>query len=203
MEKNRIILSDTKKMESVSKHIELVIIGGSAGSLTVLLDFLKSLEEPITFSVVIVIHRKASSSNVLSLLLQQVSAIVVEEIDDKMEIKPNHIYLVPADFHVLFENKCNFALDRSEKLNYSRPSIDIAFRSAAEVYKEELLAILLSGANSDGVDGLKYVKLNGGKIWIQDPKTAEVDYMPKIAVENVDYDAVMSPEDMVLKLNQL
>ena len=181
----------------------LVIIGGSAGSLSVILNCLKNLRETIGFSIVIVVHRKATTSNVLPILLQQTSPIRLMEIEDKMEVEDNCIYLAPADFHLLFEDDYVMSLDRSEKFNYSRPSIDVTFRSAAEVFRENVTGILLSGANSDGVEGLMYIKRYGGKVWIQNPLTAEVDFMPKVALENVDYDLVITPEGLADHVNQL
>ncbi|WP_312765544.1 chemotaxis protein CheB [Epilithonimonas sp.] len=190
-------------MEESGFNIELVIIGGSAGSLPVILNMLKNLNEPIKFAIVIVIHRKASGLNILPALLQQVSDIRVTEIDDKAEIENNNIYLAPADFHLFFDDKKTMSLDRSEKLNFSRPSIDVSFNSAGEIFGENLLAILLSGANSDGVQGLKFIKKMGGRIWIQDPETAEVNYMPKMAMEIIKYDEIITPEDLPIKLNRL
>lgn len=78
-------------------------------------------------------------------------------------ILKNKIYIVPADYHLLFENKKTMSLDSSEKMNYSRPSIDVTFKSAAEVYGKTLVGILLSGANADGVEGLSYIKKITGK----------------------------------------
>jgi two-component system chemotaxis response regulator CheB len=97
----------------------------------------------------------------------------------------------------------NISLDRSEKLHFSRPSIDISFGSASDVYGDRLLAVLLSGANSDGVDGLTYVKKNGGRVWIQNPETAEVDYMPRQAADKVKYDLLITPQNLPEFINQL
>ena len=130
---------------------ELVIIGGSAGSLKVILEMIKKLNDKISVPVLLVLHRKAHSTNILQALLQQLSPLDVVEIDDKTEIENNKIYITPADYHVLFEDKKIMSLDSSEKMNYSRPSIDVTFKSAAEIYGENLVGVLLSGANADGV----------------------------------------------------
>jgi len=182
---------------------ELVVIGGSAGSLKVILEMIKKLNDRITIPVLLVLHRKAHSTNILQALLQQLSPLDVIEIDDKTEIENNKIYITPADYHLLFENKKIMSLDSSEKMNYSRPSIDVTFKSAAEIYGEHLIGVLLSGANADGVEGLTYIKKNGGKVWIQDPETAEVDYMPRHAMEAVLYDKIIKPENLPEYINQL
>ncbi|WP_139785389.1 chemotaxis protein CheB [Chryseobacterium phocaeense] len=190
-------------MEAKKTDTELVVIGGSAGSLQVILEMLKKLKTELHFPIVLVVHRKASSTNILQTLLQQFVAMEVIEIDDKTEIENSKVYIVPADYHLLFENKKMMSLDFSEKMNYSRPSIDVTFNSAAEVYGEKLVGILLSGANADGVEGLGCIKKNKGKVWIQEPGTAEVDYMPRHAVEEVSYDLIITPDNLADHINQL
>jgi two-component system, chemotaxis family, protein-glutamate methylesterase/glutaminase len=190
-------------METKFNTTELVLIGGSAGSLQVILEFIKNLNRKVSFPIVLVLHRKAHSNNVLQVLLQQFTDSEVVEIDDKTEIMPNKIYIAPADYHLLFENKKTMSLDGSEKMNYSRPSIDVTFKSGAEVFGKNLLGILLSGANADGVEGLLYIKKNNGKVWIQNPDTVEVDYMPRQAAERVAYDLLISPQDLAEQINLL
>lgn len=175
---------------------ELLLIGGSAGSLHVIMEMLKNIDFSLDFPIVIVVHRKPYSTSILPVLLQQFTDIEVVEIEDKTDLKNNKIYIAPADYHLLFENTKTVSLDSSEKMNYSRPSIDVAFRSAAEIFGSKMIAVLLSGANSDGVEGLKYIKNNGGKIWIQDPETAEVDYMPRMALEEIECDLIFNPNQL-------
>ncbi|MDC8103481.1 chemotaxis protein CheB [Chryseobacterium sp. PTM-20240506] len=190
-------------MKEIEENIELIVIGGSAGSLEVILDMVKKLDHKISFPIILVVHRKSQSVSILPTLLQQFSSIEVTEIEDKTEINNNQIYIVPADYHLLFESKELVSLDSSEKMNYSRPSIDVTFKSASEIYGKSLVGILLSGANADGVEGLQYIKKNHGRVWIQDPDTAEVNYMPRHAVEGVSYDLIITPENLAECINQL
>jgi two-component system chemotaxis response regulator CheB len=97
------------------------------------------------------------------------SGLHVKEIEDKTLLKAGRIHVAPADYHLLFEKDQSLALDVSEKVQYSRPSIDIAFESAAEAFGQKVIAVLLSGANSDGTDGLLAVKKQGGIVVIQSP----------------------------------
>ncbi|MCY0968591.1 chemotaxis protein CheB [Chryseobacterium wangxinyae] len=186
-----------------SEKTELVVIGGSAGSLQVILSMIKNLNENLGFPVLLVVHRKAYSTSILPTLLQQFTSMEVIEIEDKTEIFKNKIYIVPADYHLLFEDKKTVSLDSSEKMNYSRPSIDVTFKSAAETFGEHLVGVLLSGANADGVEGLNYIKKNNGKVWIQDPDTAEVDYMPRQATVRVEYDLLIEQKNLAEYVNNL
>lgn len=179
---------------SIPKNV--ILIGGSAGSLDVLLQVLPELGTLNAIAMVIVLHRRNSDDRVLEELLRMKSGLTVVEIEDKTPLLPGHVYVAPADYHLLFETNSTFSLDVSEKIHYSRPSIDVAFESAAEVCGEKLVAILLSGANSDGTDGLLSVKRNGGVVIVQSPKTADVPFMPEFALRHVDADYTYTPAEM-------
>lgn len=185
------------------KKTEIFIIGGSAGSLTVLLEILPQLNPDISFPIVIILHRKPHPDSVLNILLSNYTKLEVSEVEDKMTLKGKSIYIVPPDYHLLFENKQMVSLDSSEKLNYSRPSIDVTFQSVAQVFKESAAALLLSGANADGVEGLEYIKQYKGITLVQEPETAEVAYMPKQATLKVEIDHVLRPDQMAGFINQL
>lgn len=179
------------------------IIGGSAGSLDVLLKVLPNIDAAINFPIVIVIHRKHGADSLLPDLLSGRTKLKVKEVDEKEKLRAGFIYIAPSDYHLLIERDKSFSLDYSEKVNYSRPSIDVTFQTAAEVYREGLVCLLLSGSNSDGVNGLKSVKEWGGLAVIQDPATAQVAYMPAQAQLNVEIDRVLRPEDMGEFINLL
>ena len=179
------------------------IIGGSAGSLDVLLRVLPLLSPALSFPIIIVIHRKHGTDSLLPELLSGRTKLRVKEIDEKEEIMAGTIYIAPSDYHTLIEQDRSFSLDYSEKVNYSRPAIDVTFQTAAEVYQERLVCLLLSGSNADGVNGLKSVKSWGGTAVIQDPATAQVAYMPEQASIHVKIDYTLHIEDMAEFINLL
>lgn len=160
----------------------LIAIGGSAGSLQVLLDLFEGIDDNFPIPFLIVLHRNNRFDSSLEQLLSYKTNIPVTEIEDKDSIQQNHIYICPPDYHVLIEKEKIFSLDCSEKVNYSRPSIDVVFKSAADIYGDKLVCILLSGANADGADGLRYAAAKGATTVVQDPKTATVSYMPEQAL---------------------
>ncbi len=182
---------------------EALIIGGSAGSLDVLLRVLPAINPLLSFPMVIVIHRKHDADSLLPELLSSRTVLNVKEVDEKEPILPGNIYIAPSDYHLLIEQDRTFSLDYSEKINYSRPAIDVTFQTAAEVYKEGLVCLLLSGSNSDGVEGLQSVKDWGGKVIVQDPKSAQVPYMPAQAEKLVKIDYVLPIETMAEFINLL
>lgn len=183
------------------KNCDALIIGGSAGSLDVLLKIFPSLGIGLSFPVIVVLHRLPGADYLLTDLLTSKTKLIVKEAEEKVAIRAGTIYLAPSDYHLLIENNRTFSLDYSEKVNYSRPSIDVAFQSAAEVYKSNLVALLLSGANADGAEGLKMVKQYGGLAAIQNPQSAAVSYMPAHAEMNVELDAILQVEEMAFYIN--
>ncbi|MFL9482275.1 chemotaxis protein CheB [Chitinophagaceae bacterium LWZ2-11] len=137
-------------LENASKF-DLIIIGGSAGSLNIIEEILAALPSTFEIPIIIIIHRMR---NVLSEMDKLLSVGTgnkkVIEPEDKTPLKSNYIYLAPQNYHLLIEEDRTLSLDYSEQINFSRPSIDVSFESAAKVFKNKLLAILLSGANKDG-----------------------------------------------------
>lgn len=192
MEKNNII-TDCK----------VLIIGGSAGSLSVLLQILPKALKLNDFAIVIVVHRKSTDDQTLEDLIQLKSNIKVKPVEDKVPLMPGFVYIAPSNYHLLFEKNQTLSLDTSEKINYSRPSIDVSFESAAEAYGNSLVAILLSGSNSDGTNGLKVIKDFGGTIVVQNPLSAEMPFMPNNAILYTNPDFILNREEMLDFINSI
>lgn len=181
----------------------LLLIGGSAGSLEVLIKALPRLQPLNHLSMVIVLHRAHTEDSLLEELIALKTNIPVEDIEDKTLLQPGRIYIAPADYHLLFEKSGELSLDVSEKVHYSRPSIDVVFQSAAYAYGSGITALLLSGANADGTDGLKAVKAAGGSVGIQDPATADISFMPQHALGVIEPDKIFTPDDLPQIINNL
>lgn len=178
---------------------KVVIIGGSAGSLNALMLILPELPPLKDFAIVMVVHRKSTDDQTLEELIALKSSIPVKPVEDKVPLVPGFVYVAPSNYHLLFEKDGFLALDTSEKINYSRPSIDVSFESAAEVYGPALVGILLSGSNSDGTVGLRAIQAAGGKIVIQNPESADMPFMPNNAILNTTPDFILNTHQ-ILKL---
>jgi two-component system, chemotaxis family, protein-glutamate methylesterase/glutaminase len=180
----------------------VLVIGGSAGSLMVVIEILKTLTKDMDLAVLIVMHRKSADDSVLIEVLGSKCSLEVKEAEDKDDIKAGMVFVAPSDYHVLIEQEGYLTLDDSEKVNFSRPSIDVTFESAADVYGRSLVGVLLSGANADGALGLMMIKQRGGAVVIQDARSAEVPFMPQEALLRVEPDMLLS-SDNVGKLRAL
>ncbi|MFC0777491.1 chemotaxis protein CheB [Flavobacterium sp. HJSW_4] len=184
-------------------NCKAVIIGGSAGSLQALLQILPFVEKPVSFAIIIVVHRKNSDEQTLEDLIALKSQIIVKEVEDKVKLEPGFIYIAPSNYHLLFEKNETLSLDTSEKINYSRPSIDVSFESAAEIYGNHLIGILLSGSNSDGTIGLRAIQANGGISVVQNPLSADMPFMPNNAILHTTPDFVLTTDEILQFIKEI
>lgn len=168
--------------KEIAQTPALVVIGGSSGSLDALMLVLPRLSPGLAFPIVIVLHRSNTSDQALTELFASKTTLPVKEADEKDILLPGHIYIAPPDYHLLVEADGTLSLDMGEKVNYSRPSIDVTVTSAAIAYRQKLTAILLSGANADGVAGMQCVQEYRGTNIIQDPREAPMPFMPGQAI---------------------
>jgi two-component system chemotaxis response regulator CheB len=187
---------------SINNKYRLLIIGGSAGSLEVLIQLLPSIRQDLGVAIVIILHRKNVESYLTDLLSEKASW-PVKEAEEKEPILPGMIYLAPPDYHLLIEKDETFSLDYSEKVHYSRPAIDVTFEAAAEVYGFSSIGVLLSGANADGTEGIIKIKEAGGLTIVQDPAEATVSYMPQQAIKSLEVDYILNTKQMIDVINNL
>lgn len=167
---------------------ELIVIGTSWGGLQAIEILLSGLPKDFPLAIAIAQHRQRNAGELLCDLLQRHSVLPVLEVEDKVAIAPRHVYLAPADYHLLVEPG-NFALSIEAPVMYSRPSIDLLFESAADAYTDRAIGVILTGANKDGAQGLATLKRRGGLAIVQEPSEAESSSMPTaaIAATQVDY----------------
>lgn len=182
---------------------DLVVIGGSAGGIEVLKLLLAALPARFAPAMMIVTHLPGDSPSYLVPALAPCCPLPVLEPDAGELILPGRVHVAPAGYHMLVEVDRTVALSTDAAVRFSRPSIDVLFESAAEVYGERLLAILLSGANDDGAHGLERVRAFGGTAWVQEPDSAGSPEMPRAAIERGAADAIYHPETLAKRLAAL
>lgn len=179
-----------------------VVIGGSAGSLEVLRPVVRELPRELACPVVIVIHLPSHSSGLAELLGADTS-LRVKQAEDKEPIAAGTIYIAPPSYHLLIESHGAFALSVDSPVHFSRPSIDVLFETACDVYGAKLIGILLSGASEDGAAGLQEIHAAGGTTIVQSPLSAEVAIMPAAALALFEPTYVWSPNDIASGLTKL
>ncbi len=176
---------------------KVVVIGGSAGSIKVMKIILERLVVNEESAVLICLHRlQTDNSSGLRDVLQYSTDTPVIEPQDREAIQGGNIYLAPPSVHLLVEPDLCFSLSASPLVQYSRPSIDVLFMSAAEVFQESMTGILVTGANRDGAYGMKIIKEGGGKAVVQEPSDCFIDTMPKAAMALTEVDYVLNAADI-------
>jgi two-component system chemotaxis response regulator CheB len=185
------------------KKYKAVVVGVSAGGMAALTKLLSALAGDFPLPVIIVQHLHPHQGDFHLHYFNEKSAVIVKEADEKEKILPGYVYFAPPNYHLLIEEDESFSLSSDAKVNFSRPSVDVLFESAADVYSSGLIGIILTGANNDGAHGLSLIKKNGGLTIVQDPLTAESPFMPQAAIETADADYILSLEeigDLLIKL---
>lgn len=179
-------------MNSGYKKYKAIVIGTSAGGLFVLSTLLQQLPADYPIPVIIVQHRAKDQKNLLEEVLQTKCKIKIRQADEKEKIKSGNVYIAPPDYHLLIESDFTLSLSSDELVRYSRPSIDVLFQSAAIVFRDELIGIILSGASNDGSAGMETIAKYGGLTIAQDPVEAEYAYMPKAAIDTKKVNQILT-----------
>ncbi len=185
------------------KRYDAVVIGASAGGLNALKTIFLGLDRTFNLPVIIVQHISPDSDNYLIHILNDLKIISVKEADEKEAPRAGMAYIAPPNYHLLIESDHLFTLTVDERVNYARPSIDVLFETAAEAWRDRLIGIILTGANSDGSKGLKRIKELGGLVIVQNPDTAEADSMPRAAILATTVDHVLPLDEIAPMLNEL
>lgn len=177
----------------IKKEYDAIVIGASAGGLYAMISILQPLPANYPLPIMVVQHRAKDERSLLEEVLQQKCLIRIKQADEKEEIKPGIVYIAPPNYHLLIENNGTFSLSYDVPVNYSRPSIDVLFETAADVFKERLLGIILTGANKDGAAGIKKIRTLGGVTIAQDPETADYREMPQAAINTGAIQHILTP----------
>lgn len=182
------------------RRFDVVVIGASAGGVEAVGMLLTALPQSFAAPIAVVIHVPPGNDDLLARALAPRCALPLLEASDKQPVEPGTVYVAPAGYHLLVEPSGTFALSLDEPVNFARPSIDVLFESAGHAYRDRVLAIVLTGANADGAEGLRVVRGFGGAAWVQDPESATAAAMPSAAIERAGADRIMALDDMARAL---
>lgn len=183
--------------------ISAIVVGASAGGVEALGVVLPALRRDAGVSVFVVVHLPRERPSRLAEIFSTKCGLTVLEADDKEPALPGTIYFAPPDYHLLIDPGPQISLSADELVHYSRPSIDVLFESAADIFRERLLGIVLTGANDDGAAGLAAVARTGGTTWVQAPHTAAATAMPTAALKAAPDSAALALPAMAAVLRQM
>lgn len=183
--------SDDGMADKTPKQYEAIVVGTSAGGFQALTAILERLPKNYSIPIIIVQHRAKDSMHLFEEVLQRRCPILVKQADEKEKIVEGTAYVAPPDYHLLVESDRTFSLSTEPPVQFSRPSIDVLFESAAIVYREKLIGIILTGSNHDGASGIATVSNLGGLTIAQDPAQAEYSLMTVAAINTKKVKHVM------------
>lgn len=183
--------------------IEAVVIGASAGAIDALSEILPELPEQFSLPVIVVVHLREDRNSALVDLFRQRCRVEVCEAEDKMPLSAGVVYFAPPDYHLLIDVERWLALSVDPPVQFSRPSIDVLFQSAADVFGAGLVGVVLSGANSDGARGLRSIVDAHGTALVQDPAEAYAPLMPQAAIDACPEARRLSLKQIATYLNEL
>lgn len=173
-------------------RVDAVVIGASAGGVEALGHILPGLPRALPVPVAVVLHLPQRRPSLLVNVFAPKCQCAVREAQDKEPLIPGTVYFAPPDYHLLVDHGPQLALSADPEVNYSRPSIDVLFESASDVYRDRLAAVVLSGANNDGAAGARTVQRSGGVVIVQAPDTAQTRAMVDATMAAVRPDWVLT-----------
>lgn len=183
--------------------VEAVVIGTSAGGLAALSVLVAGLEATFRLPLLVVQHIPSGVPTQLAEIFQRKTGLHVKEADEKEAVRGGTLYFAAPGYHLLVEQDTSLSLSQDDSVHFSRPSIDVLFESAADAWGERVAGILLTGANEDGAAGLEAIHRAGGLTIVQDPDEAEVDSMPRAALQRFAPDYILPLRDIHRLLREL
>ena len=188
---------------SLSGRVDAVVMGASAGGVDALCELLPAVPPRLSAPILIVLHLPRDRPSLLPEIFGTRCRRPVREPVDKEPIEPGSVYVAPPDYHMLVDEGPQVSLSDDDLVNFSRPSVDVLFQSAADFYGERLLGIILTGANEDGAEGLAAIHQAGGVTVVQKPEGAQAPYMLVSALKRTPVDFVLSLAEIASLLSTL
>jgi len=184
-------------------RIDGIVIGASAGGVEALSILLPALPVSMAASVFVVLHVARERPSLLAEIFGARCSVTVTEATDKDPVRAATVYFAPPDYHLLVEDGPSLALSIDAPVHFSRPSIDVLFESAADVYRERLMGIILTGGSEDGAAGLQRVIAYGGIGVVQQPTGACEPRMIEAALARCQPQFVLSLGEIASLLRTL
>lgn len=184
------------------KARDIVVIGGSAGAIEVVLEVARGLGPDFPAAVFVVVHLPAAGPSRLASLISRLGNLPAAQASDREPIRSSRIYVATPDYHLVVDHGV-IRLTRGPRENKNRPSIDVTFRSAAASHGPRVIGVLVSGNLDDGTAGMSAIKAAGGLTIVQDPDEAVHPSMPQSARDHVEVDYIETAANIASRLMQV
>jgi two-component system chemotaxis response regulator CheB len=205
----KVIPEPKPRISSISFELlrpKIIVIASSTGGPNTLEKIFKKIDQACECPIVIAQHMPPIFTETFAERLSKVSGLCVSEAKDGDILKNGHVYIAPGDFHVKLKKEADESvkviLDQSEKIHFVRPAADHLFQTAASIYKEKCLGIVLTGMGMDGASGCQHIRNSKGAVFIQEEESCVVYGMPRAAKEMGAFDKEVSLDEVSLFINE-
>lgn len=182
---------------------DIVAIAVSADGIKALNQIFSELSPDFPIPIVVVKHLAPNYRSFLANILSYHTCLKVKDAEDQEKMHPSTIYIAPPNYHLLVNSDRSLSLSQSAKVHFVRPSADILFQSVAESYKERAIAVVLTGGDMDGSQGVKAIKKMGGTVIVQDEATSTVFGMPAAAIATGCVDYILPLNEIATAITKL
>lgn len=191
------------KENLIKTNQPILLIGASTGGPNAIETILRELTQDLNLIVLIVQHMPKGFTKTFAERLNKICDLNVSEATDGIKIEKNNVYIAPGGFHMVLNKGGIINLNTDSLVWGVRPAVDNLFISAAPIYKENIISVVLTGMGKDGAKGSVKVKENNGITIAQDEKTSVIYGMPKVAFETGCIDYVLPLSEIVKKIKGL
>ncbi|MGF1495410.1 MAG: chemotaxis protein CheB [Elainellaceae cyanobacterium] len=181
----------------------VIAIAASAGGLNAIVKVLKALPADFQAAVVLLLHLSPNYRSMLAEIFARETPLPVKQAEAKERLAVGTLYVAPPGHHLLVGQGGELSLNQDSRVNFVRPSADLLFRSLAESYGDRAIAVILTGTGSDGAEGMRAIKNNGGITIAQDQASSEHYGMPEAAAHTGIIDHILPLEAIADKLCQI
>lgn len=183
------------KLESINPAIKLadrvVAIASSKGGIKAVERVLGGLPADFSGSIIVIQHLSSLFKSHLDNILDRATSLEVKPAAEGAKLLSGMVYVAPPDRHVIVNPDRTISLSHAPKEHFVRPSAEYTFRSLASVYQDRAIAVVLTGYDGDGKEGVQLIKQKGGKVIAQDRQTSVVFDMPETAINTGCVDSIL------------
>lgn len=201
------VITETAAKVTGSHSVDLVVIGISTGGPQALKRLIPQFPETFPVPILMVMHMPIGYTEMYAAKLNELCRLEVREAAEGDEIKPGRVFLAPAGRHLLVQKGSNGKavthLDARPFNTLHRPAVDVLFQSAAEVYGNRVLGVVMTGMGSDGKQGAAWIKSQGGLVFTEAESSCVVYGMPSVVMEAGLSDRSIPLEDMALAIREV
>ncbi|NEO95699.1 MAG: chemotaxis protein CheB [Moorea sp. SIO3G5] len=194
---------ETDSSQDYTCAFDIVALASSAGGLKALMQILCDLPANFPAAIVVVQHLDPRHPSLMAHILSRRTFLQVKEAESEDCVKPGTVYIAPPNRHLLVNTDGTLTLTQTELVHFVRPSADLMLDSVAASYKERAIAVILTGTGRDGAMGIEAIHKMGGKVIVQDQKTAEFSGMPSAAINTGMVDWILPLPEIASALIKL